>query len=37
MAPTTIYDFTCNDIDGNPVDMSKYKGQAVIITNVASK
>lgn len=30
-------DFTMNDIDGKPVELSKYKGQVVLIVNVASK
>jgi len=33
----TIYDFTCNDIDGNPVSLEKYRGKTVLIVNVASK
>jgi len=33
----TIYDFTCNDIDGNPVSLNKYRGKTVLIVNVASK
>jgi glutathione peroxidase len=33
----TIYQFTMNDIDGNPVSLSEYKGKVVIIVNVASK
>jgi len=33
----TIYDFTCNDIDGNPVSLEKYRGRTVLIVNVASK
>ena len=24
-SPKTIYDFTCNDIDGNPVSLEKYR------------
>lgn len=30
-------DFTVNDIDGHPVDLSRYRGQVVLIVNVASK
>ena len=33
----SIYDFTCRDIDGNEVPLSKYDGQVCIIVNVASK
>lgn len=35
--PKTIYQFTMNDIDGNPVSLSDYKGKVVLIVNVASK
>uniref|UniRef100_A0A667YHS2 Uncharacterized protein n=1 Tax=Myripristis murdjan TaxID=586833 RepID=A0A667YHS2_9TELE len=34
---TSIYDFSANDIDGNVVSLDKYRGNVVIITNVASK
>lgn len=34
---TSIYEFTATDIDGNEVSLEKYKGNVVIITNVASK
>ncbi|XP_019867302.1 uncharacterized protein LOC109596246 isoform X2 [Aethina tumida] len=34
---TSIYDFTVNDINGEPVSLSKYKGHVCIIVNVASK
>ncbi|QDH79674.1 glutathione peroxidase [Echinicola soli] len=33
----TFYDFTIKDIDGNEVDFSKFKGQKVLVVNVASK
>jgi glutathione peroxidase len=33
----TIYGFTMNDIDGNPVSLERYKGKVVLIVNVASK
>lgn len=36
-APENFYDFTLNDIDGNPVDFSAYKGKKLLIVNVASK
>ena len=33
----SIYDFKVKDIDGNDVDLSKYKGKKLMIVNVASK
>ncbi|VDM76260.1 unnamed protein product [Strongylus vulgaris] len=36
-AHKTIYDFTVKDADGKEVSLSKYKGQVVIVVNVASK
>ncbi|PIO57690.1 glutathione peroxidase [Teladorsagia circumcincta] len=33
----TIYDFSVKDAQGNDVSLSKYKGQVVIVVNVASK
>lgn len=36
-SPKTIYDFKENDIDGNSVDLEKYKGHVVVITNVATQ
>lgn len=35
--PTTVLDFTVNDINGKPVDLSKYKGKVLLIVNTASK
>jgi len=32
----SVYDFTVKDIDGADVPLSKYKGKAVLIINVAS-
>nr|CAI5832885.1 unnamed protein product [Callosobruchus analis] len=32
----SIYEFTANDIKGNPVSLEKYKGHVAIIVNVAS-
>ncbi|WP_235941008.1 glutathione peroxidase [Cyclobacterium roseum] len=32
-----FYEFTLNDIDGNPVDFSNFKGKKLLIVNVASK
>ncbi|TDH08385.1 hypothetical protein EPR50_G00096830 [Perca flavescens] len=34
---TSIYNFSATDIDGNVVSLEKYRGNVVIITNVASK
>lgn len=34
---TSIHDFTMDDIDGQPVKLDKYRGQVVLIVNVASK
>jgi len=33
----SIHAFTVNDIDGSPVKLEKYRGQVVMIVNVASK
>ena len=33
----SIYDFTVNDIDGSAVKLDQYRGQVVLIVNVASK
>ncbi|KAJ8919853.1 hypothetical protein NQ315_006382 [Exocentrus adspersus] len=33
----SIYEFTANDIHGNPVPLEKYKGHVCIIVNVASQ
>jgi glutathione peroxidase len=35
--PKDFHDFKVNDIDGNQVDLSKYKGKKVLVVNVASK
>ena len=34
---TTAYDFSATDIDGQPRDLSAYKGKVLLIVNVASK
>ena len=34
---TTIFGFEASDIDGNPVQLSKYNGFVTLIVNVASK
>lgn len=36
-AAKPIYDFTVKDIDGKDVSLSKYKGDVVLIVNVASQ
>jgi glutathione peroxidase len=33
----TIYDFTLNSIDGQPVPLADYKGKVVLLVNVASR
>ncbi|HMB01052.1 MAG TPA: glutathione peroxidase [Spirochaetota bacterium] len=33
----SIYDFTMDDIDGNPVPLRNYKGKVIMLVNVASK
>lgn len=32
-----IYDFKFNDIKGNEVSLENYKGQVLVIVNIASK
>lgn len=34
---SSIYDFALTDIDGNDVPLAQYRGQVVMIVNVASK
>ena len=34
---TSVLDFTVNDINGQPVNLSKYKGKVLLIVNTASK
>lgn len=33
----SLYDFTLDDLEGNPVNLADYKGKPVVIINVASK
>lgn len=33
----SIYEFTANDIKGNPISLEKYRGHVCIIVNVASQ
>lgn len=35
--PTSVLSFQVNDIDGKPVDLSKYKGEVLLIVNTASQ
>ena len=35
-ASQKIYDFTMDDIDGNPKSLSEFKGQVVMVVNTAS-
>uniref|UniRef100_A0A915ALV6 Glutathione peroxidase n=2 Tax=Parascaris univalens TaxID=6257 RepID=A0A915ALV6_PARUN len=37
MLSQTIYDYSAKDVDGKDVSLSKYKGYAVLIVNVASE
>jgi glutathione peroxidase len=32
----SVYDFTMNDIDGKPVNLSQYKGKVLLLVNTAS-
>lgn len=35
--PTSVLDFSMKDIDGKPVDLSKFKGEVLLVVNTASK
>ena len=35
--PTSVLDFHVKDIDGNDVDLAKYKGKVLLIVNTASQ
>lgn len=35
--PTSIHEFKMKNIDGKEVDLSKFKGQVLLVVNVASK
>lgn len=37
LAPTTLYDFKVDNIEGKPVALRKFKGKVVLVVNVASK
>lgn len=34
---TNIYDYEVKDIQGNPIKMSQYKGQVLLVVNTASR
>lgn len=34
---TSLFEFTVNDIKGEPVSLEKYRGHVTMIVNVASK
>ena len=36
-ASVTVYDFKVAGLDGNTIDLSKYKGKKILIVNTASK
>lgn len=36
-AASSVYEFTLNDIDGKPVNLSAYTGKVLVVVNVASK
>src|ERR1035438_2322006 len=36
-AASSIHEFTLNSIDGQPVSLAQFKGQVVLIVNVASR
>lgn len=35
--PTSVYDFTLNSIEGQPVSLNAYKGKVLLLVNVASR
>lgn len=37
MAQKSIYDFKVNNLDGQQVSMSDYKGKVILVVNVASR
>jgi glutathione peroxidase len=34
--PASLYDFTMDDIDGKPVNLSEFKGKVLLVVNTAS-
>lgn len=37
VSETSLYDFTLKDIDGNDVNLGRYKGNVILIVNTASR
>lgn len=37
VSPMSIYDYKLETLDGQPVDMAKYRGKVLLIVNTASK
>src|ERR1700743_1107445 len=37
VSASNVYDFKVTGLDGNPIDLSKYKGKKILIVNTASK
>jgi glutathione peroxidase len=37
VAATSVYDFKVTGLDGNPLNISQYKGKKILIVNTASK
>ena len=35
--PSSVYDFKVTGLDGQPLDIAKYKGKKILIVNTASK
>jgi glutathione peroxidase len=36
-APASVYDFTLNSIDGQPLPLANFKGKVLLLVNVASR
>ena len=37
VSASNVYDFKVTGLDGNPIDLSQYKGKKILIVNTASK
>src|SRR6202000_3536186 len=37
VSASNVYDFKVTGLEGNPIDLSKYKGKKILIVNTASK
>lgn len=37
VSETSLYDFTLKDIDGNDINLGRYKGNVILIVNTASR